>query len=257
MAEQYDPIKDSRPPCEFPQDGDISIEDFESKYKDCKIDWSKEDSREEPKALHFTMGYSEKPREKGKQMSEEVKTEVVGPQPLVVEPPSLVTSVQQVPAIDAAAHKEMLAKAADPATVAAITATVASVAVNAGMSAAMKHPKVKEVMELANDLLNKVSKGKLGKKKVEGEKQQQEEKQEEQGGECKAQHMQANAALAAMKADLTAIQAQLQSLDSGSSLELQSNLEDRIKKLEKQLKKTVATVEEEKSKTPAKKRRVL
>ena len=43
MAEPYDYEKDTRPPCEFPVDGEISIDDFnpEGKYKDCKIDWSK------------------------------------------------------------------------------------------------------------------------------------------------------------------------------------------------------------------------
>jgi hypothetical protein len=241
MAEQYDPTKDNRPPCEFPQDGDISIEDFESKYKDCKIDWSKEDSREEPKALHFTMGYSEKPREKGKQMSEEVKTEVVGPQPLVVEPPSLVTSVQQVPAIDAAAHKEMLAKASDPATVAAITATVASVAVNAALTAAMKQPKVKELIQNVNEVVHKLSKGKLGKKKVEGN-EQQEEKQEE-GGDCKTHHLEVTASIASLRGQLEALQA---SVDSGSGVQLQSAYDDRFKKLEKQLKKLSTTEVEDK-----------
>lgn len=245
MAETYDPTQDSRPPCDFPEEGEISLEDFSEtgKYKDCKIEWGKESGRAEEKQLHFSMDYEDTAPKKVKEhiMSEQAKQETVGPQlpaELVTQP--TVASIQVPASLDAVSHKEVLAKASDPATVAAITATVASVAVNAALTAAMKQPKVKELLQNVNEVVHKLSKGKLGKKKVEGNEKQEE--QQEEGGDCKTHHLEVTASIAALRGQLEALQA---SVDSGSGVQLQSAYDDRFKKIEKQIKKlSTAEVED-------------
>jgi hypothetical protein len=97
----------------------------------------------------------------------------------------------------------------------------------------MKLPQVQKIVKQINEVLHKVSKGKLGKKDT-GEKKT-EEKQEEKGGECGAQHMQANAAIAALKAQIVALETR-QSEPASQPVQFDSEeLEKKSKKLENRI----------------------
>ena len=241
MAEPYDYEKDTRPPCEFPVDGEISIDDFnpEGKYKDCKIDWSKEGSRLDDKALHFNVNYDVTKQSVKKEVKEDMppklNPELITPPLLPPEPVKTVESIG-VPNFNLAQSKhEVMQKAADPATTAAIVSTVVAVGANAATAYVMKLPQVQKALKQINDILHKVSKGKLGKKDT-GEKKA-EEKQEEKGSECGAQHMQTNAAIAALKAQIVG----LQSAPQPAPVAFDS---EELEKADKKLDKRIAVLEE-------------
>jgi len=80
MADTYDYEKDTRLPCDFPVDGEVDINDFgpDGKYKDCKVDWSKESSRLGGKEIHFDLDYSEKETIK-KEVKEEMLPTKINP----------------------------------------------------------------------------------------------------------------------------------------------------------------------------------
>jgi hypothetical protein len=240
MAEPYDYEKDVRPPCEFPVDGEISIDDFnpEGKYKDCKIDWSKEGSRLDEKALHFNVNYDVTKQPDKKEIKEDMPTKInpeliTPPTELPQQPVKTVESIG-VPQFNLAHSKsEVMQKAADPATTAAIVSTVVAVGANAATAYVMKLPQVQKILKQVNEILHKVSKGKLGKKDT-GEKKT-EEKQEEKGGECGAQHLQANAAIAALKAQIVAIEARQPESQPAPVAFDSEELEKAAKKLDKRI----------------------
>ncbi len=124
-------------------------------------------------------------------------------------------------------------KAADPATTAAIVSTVVAVGANAATAYVMKLPQVQKALKQINEILHKVSKGKLGKKDA-GEKKT-EEKQEEKGGECGAQHLQANAAIAALKAQIVALEARQPESHPAPVAFDSEELEKTAKKLDKRV----------------------
>lgn len=238
MAELYDYQKDPRPPCEFPVDGEIDINDFnpDGKYKDCKIDWTKEGSRLDDKALHFNVDYQVSPVKK--EDKKEVKEEMAQITPELItspaEPPKT-TEIVGVPQIDLAASKhEMMQKAADPATTAAIVSSVVAVGMNAATAYVMKLPQVQKILKQINEVLHKVSKGKLGKKEAVEEKKVEEKKEE--GSDCKSIHFQTKVAMTALKGQIATMEAKLQAQPEQSSINF-DDYEDRIKKIEKQLKK--------------------
>jgi hypothetical protein len=238
MAEPYDYEKDARPPCEFPVDGEISIDDFnpDGKYKDCKIDWAKEGSRLDDKALHFNVNY-----DVTKNTKKEVKEEMAQITPELitapVEPPK-VTETIGVPQINLAAQKqEILHKAADPATTAAIAGSIAAVGMNMATAYVMKLPQVQKVLKQINEVLHKVTKGKLGKKEAVEEKKVEEKKEE--GSDCKSIHFQTKVALTALKSQVATMEARI----SESKQEPISFDSDEIEKQAKKLEKRIVELE--------------
>jgi len=241
MADTYDYEKDPRPPCDFPVDGEISIDDLgtEGKYKDCKVDWSKESARINGKELHFNVDYSVDKKEQPIMENKVAQAEPINPE-LIVSPVQPVPEAKKViesvgiPNFNlASSKKEVMQKAADPATTAAIVSSVVAVGANAATAYVMKLPQVQKALKQINDILHKVSKGKLGKKDT-GE-QKAEEKQEEKGGECGAQHVQANSAIAALKAQIVAIEAKQSAGHSESTSFDSEEYEKKMKKLEKHI----------------------
>lgn len=238
MAEPYDYQKDPRPPCEFPVDGEIDINDFnpDGKYKDCKIDWSKEGSRLDDKALHFNVDYQVSPAVV-KETKKEIKEEMAQITPELITPPNAPPKTVEsvgVPNFNLAQSKhEVMQKAADPATTAAIVSTIVAVGANAATAYVMKLPQVQKALKQINELLHKVSKGKLGKKEVIEEKKQEEKKEE--GSDCKSIHFQTKVALTALKGQVASMEARIIDSKSQSTQVDTEEIEKKAKKLEKRV----------------------
>ncbi len=241
MAEAYDYEKDPRPPCDFPVDGEIKIEDLgtEGKYKDCKVDWSKESARINGKELHFNVDYSVEKKDEPVMSKSEIKQEPINPD-LIVSPTQPVPEAKKViesvgiPNFNlASSKKEVMQKAADPATTAAIVSSIVAVGANAATAYVMKLPQVQKTLKQINEILHKVSKGKLGKK--EAVEQKQEEKKEE-GSDCKSIHFQTKVAMTAIKSHMATLEAKIHSSSPQEQNSFDSDeFEKKVKKLEKRV----------------------
>jgi hypothetical protein len=241
VADTYDYEKDPRPPCEFPVDGEININDFgaDGKYKDCKVDWNKENSRINGNELHFNVDYSVDKKDEPVIPKNEMKQEQINPELIIgpiqpVPEQNKTTELVGVPNFNlASSKKEVMQKAADPATTAAIVSSIVAVGANAATAYVMKLPQVQKILKQINEVLHKVSKGKLGKKEAVEEKK--EEKKEE-GSDCKSIHFQTKVAMTALKGQIAAMEARAQVQPEQPSLNF-DEYEVRLKKIEKQLKK--------------------